>query len=341
MSGPAEAPREPELSVVIPTLGNYGGLRRVLDAYSTQDAPPESFELLVVADLADPDPAAVDEAIGTRPYPIRRLTGNLAGASANRNTGWRAASAPLILFTDNDTIPVPSLVSEHLAWHRRHPSAETAVLGHVRWAKELRMTPFMRWLDHGIQFDFPSIKGVEAGWGHLYSANSSLKRRFIERVGGWDEERLPYLYEDIDWAYRASRFGLRVVYNRRAVVDHLRHDATLEFWKRKVRRLAAVERDFVRIHPEMEPYFFELFSSARRQPRVRGRGERLARFVPRSVPWLGPRVWSATDLAYRQALAPHFLSAWEEADEAAAGSPQLGRSELERSSAGSSPGGPK
>jgi GT2 family glycosyltransferase len=341
MSGSPEAPQRPELSVILSTLGNYDVLRRVLDGYSAQDAPPESFELLVVVDLADPDPGAVDEAIGTRTYPVRRLTGHLPGLSANRNTGWRGARAPLVLFTDNDTIPVAGLVSEHLAWHRRYPSTETAVVGHVRWAPELRLTPFMRWLDRGIQFDFGGIGGDEAGWGRFYGANVSVKKDLLERVGGFDEEGLPYGYEDLDWSYRASRLGFRLLYARRAVVDHLRHDMTLDFWKKRVRRIAVAERQFTRLHPEIKPWFFGLFSQAARQPSVRGRGVRLAPFVPRRMPWLGPRVWDATDLAYRQALAPHFLAAWEEAGTAGVGPAQPDLSELEESSVGSSPGGPK
>jgi GT2 family glycosyltransferase len=303
----------PELSVVLSTLGNYAVLRRVLDGYAGQDAPPGSFELIVVVDQADPNPAAVDEAIGHRPYPVRRLTGRRPGLSANRNTGWPAAKAPVVLITDNDTIPVPGLASEHISWHRRFPPEEVAVVGHVRWAPELRITPFMRWLDHGFQFDYPSINGIEASWTHLYGANSSIKKRFIERVGDWDEVRLPYLYDDLDWAYRASKVGLRVVYNRDAIVDHLRTDATLEFWKEKMRRLATTEHQFTQIHPELEPWFHRLFSQAAEMPPASGRGVRLASFAPRWVPWLGPRVWRSADLAWKQALAPHFLAAWEEA----------------------------
>ena len=341
MSGPGQGAQRPQLSVVLSTLGNYDVLRRVLDGYSGQDAPAQSFELLVVADLADLHPDAVEAAIGERAYPVRRLTGHVAGLSANRNTGWRAARTPLVLFTDNDTIPVPGLISEHLAWHRSHPGEELGVLGHVRWAPELRVTPFMRWLDRGIQFDFAGIDGTEAGWGRFYGANASVKKSLLEKVGGFDEEGLPYGYEDLDWSYRASGLGFRPVYARRAVVDHLRHDMTLEFWKKRVRRIAVAERQFTRLHPEIRPWFFELFGQAVRQPPVRGRGVRLAPVVPPWVPWLGPRVWSATDLAYRQALAPHFLEAWEEAGAAGAGRAQPDLSELEGSSAGSSPGGPK
>jgi GT2 family glycosyltransferase len=315
---------ELELSVVLSTLSNYAVLRQVLDGYARQDAAGGSFELIVVVDQADPSPGAVDAAIGRRPYPVRRITGRRPGLSANRNTGWRAAEAPIVLITDNDTIPAPRLVSEHIAWHRRFLEEEVAVVGHVRWAPELRVTPFMRWLEHGYQFNYPSIRGTEASWTHLYGANSSIKRRFIERVGDWDEIRLPYLYDDLDWAYRASKLGLRVVYNRDAVVDHLRTDATLDFWKQKMRRLAVAEHRFTQIHPELEPWFYRRFSKAAQRPPVRGRGARLVSFVPPWVPWLGPRVWRSADLAWRQALAPHFLQAWEERV-SVAGAPQADR----------------
>jgi GT2 family glycosyltransferase len=316
----------PQISVVIPTLEGYDLLRRVLDGFSRQSAPDGSFEVLVVVDSADPRPEAVAEAIGSRPYPVRQLTGRRPGASANRNAGVSGARAPLVLFTDNDTVPTRSLLSEHLAWHRRHPEPEVAVLGRVRWAPELRVTSFMHWLDHGMQFAYPHIRANDAGWGRFYSANASVKREFAERVGGFDEERLPYLYEDLDWALRGSRLGLRVLYARRAVVDHLR-PMTLDYWKGRVPMLAAAERAFVKIHPEIEPYFHTKFSRALEWSPSSGRGVRVARWVPRWVPWLGNRAWRSRDIYFRQALAPDFLRAWEGA--------QPDRSELEESSAGS------
>lgn len=310
---PGGADTAPRLSIVLSTLGNYEVLARVLDGYARQTAEPGAFEMIVVADQADPEPESVDAAIGERPYPVRRITGRMPGLSANRNTGWREARAPIVLITDNDTIPVPGLVEEHLAWHARQPAEEVAVVGHVRWATELKKTAFMKWLDQGMQFDFGTVDGDRGSWGHLYGANSSIKRSFIERVGDWDEVRLPYLYDDLDWAYRAKEHGLQVRYARDAVVDHLRHDANLEFWKQKMARLAQTERKFTEIHPELDPWFFRMFSFAARQPRPRGRGARMAEYVPGWVPWLGPKVWGAADLWWKQQLAPYFLEAWEEA----------------------------
>jgi cellulose synthase/poly-beta-1,6-N-acetylglucosamine synthase-like glycosyltransferase len=307
----------PRLSIVLSTLGNYPVLKRVLDGYDRQTAPAGSFELLVVADRAEPDLDAVDAAIGERSYPVRRLVGVVPGLSANRNTGWRAARAPVVLFTDNDTIPVRRLVAEHLGLHDRHPEERVAVVGHVRWAKGLRVTPFMKWLDDGVQFHFGSLSGDEASWAHLYGANSSIKRSFLERVGGYDEERLPYLYEDIDWGYRAREHGVRVLYNRRAIVDHWR-PMTLEVYRSRAPQLAATEWQFCQMHPDVPPWFFQKFSDAVARPQARGRGARMARFVPHWVPWLGGRVWSNADVYWRQQIAPHFLEAWEAA---VAGSP--------------------
>ncbi|MGH2953246.1 MAG: glycosyltransferase family 2 protein [Solirubrobacterales bacterium] len=342
-----------QISVVLSTLGNYDGLGRVLDGYERQHPAPDGFEVIVVVDAAEPDLGAADAAIGCRPYPVRRLRGAVPGLSANRNAGWRAATAALVLFADNDTLPEPQLVAEHIEWHTEHPAEEVAVLGHVRWARKVHVTSFMHWLDHGIQFDYPSIEGIEAGWARFYGANVSLKRSFIERVGGFDERRLPYLYDDLDFGYRASKLGLRVLYNRRATVEHLR-EVDLPYWQQRMDRAATAEREFVRKHPELEPYFFRMFSHAAELEPASGRGRHLIRLVPRSVPWLGERVWTSADLYYRQQLAPYFLEAWERQESESA--PAEGRIVapylLDRDAVGSpsgegsqpggsSPGGPK
>jgi GT2 family glycosyltransferase len=309
---PPEAGK-PRLSVVLSSLGNYETLEKVLDGYARQSARADDFEVVLAMDAADPEPESVRRAIGTRPYRVNLIQGARPGLSENRNAGYRAAAGPLVLFTDNDTIPVKGMVAEHLSWHERYPDEATGVLGKVRWARELTVTTFMRWLDTGIQFDFANITGVDAGWGRFVGANVSLKRSFVLRVGDFDQEHFPYGYEDTDWAYRASKLGFRLMYNRRAVVDHLR-PMTLEFWQKRARRVAASEHMFTALHPEMPPWFFTRFSAAVAAPPARGRGIRLAPFVPRWVPWLGTRVWRSVDMFYKQALAPPFLAAWEEAE---------------------------
>jgi GT2 family glycosyltransferase len=330
----------PAVSIVVPTVDRHEVLARSLERLRRQNADPESFEVIVVVDAQERNPAAVaDVAAGALPR-ARVSVAERAGASAARNVGWRAAQGPVVLFIDDDVLAAPALVSAHLRWHERHPETEVGVLGRVVWAKELRVTPFMRWLDGGVQFDYARIEGIEAGWGRFYTANVSVKRDLLDQVGGFDEDRLPFGYEDLDLAYRMSRRGFRLLYNPHAAAEHL-HPMDVEFWRRRMRRVAFAEREFVRLHPEIEPYFHRMLSQAASAPQARGRGIALARWVPRWIPWLGPRVWASVDLAYKQALAPDFLEAWDEAGRGA-GIPQPDLSErASGSSGGRSDSGPK
>ena len=223
----------------------------------------------------------------------------------------------MVLFTDNDTIPVRRLVSEHLEWHAAIPARRSPCVGHVRWAREVKVTPFMKLARHGVQFHYGELREARRAGRHFYGANSSIKRSLLERVGGFDEERLPYLYEDVDWGYRAREHGVRVLYNRRAIVDH-RRPMSIDVWKARAPQLAATEWQFCQMHPDVEPWFWQKFDDAVARPRARGRGAQAARYVPRWMPWLGPRVWKAADVYWRQQIAPHFLESWEAA---VAGSP--------------------
>lgn len=306
-------PGAPELSVVIPTLRRQGVLRRALDRLEAQDTPPEAFEVVVVADAREEDFEAVAKAVAGRRYEARALQSDVAGASAARNRGWRAARAPLILFIDDDTLSLPSLVSEHLAWHRDNPQDEVGVLGHVDWAAELTVTPFMRWLDRGLQFGYGNIQGREAPLTNFYTANASVKRAMLERVGGFDEAEFPFRYEDTDMARRMAPFGFRLLYNPNAPGEHL-HAVTLEAWHRTVAIVARAERRFMRRYPDATPFFFNLFTRPAEPLRWRALGARLAPIVPATVPWLGPRVWARARATYRQELAQPFLAAWARAD---------------------------
>lgn len=302
-----------EVSVVIPTLGRPRRLTRALDRLARQQrVDPGKFEMLVVTDARGSNRGAAAP-VGDRPYRVRALAATIAGASAARNLGWRNARAPIVLFLGDDILARPNLLAEHLSWHRHHPEPEVGVLGSVEWADELRVTPFMRWLESGIQFDYNTIVGCEAKWWHLYTANVSLKRAMLERVGGFDEG-FPFLYEDLDLGKRLDEEGFRLLYNRRAVGEHL-HETTVADWQARVALVARAERRFVSKHPAVQPHFFKLFERASRRPPARGRGARLASVVPRGTPLVGPRVWASAEAVYLKALAPHFLAAWHANDD--------------------------
>jgi hypothetical protein len=275
------------MSVVIPTSGR-GPVERVV-------ARLAGVEVIVVADAAAPD------------VPAATLRAGRPGASAARNAGWRAATGDVVLFLGDDILAGPGLVDAHLARHRLHPASEVAVLGRVEWARELRVTPFMRWLERGIQFDFGGIDGEEAGWGRFYTSNASVKRSALEACGGFDEEAFPFHYEDLDLARRAA---LRVLWAPEAVAEHA-HPQTLDSQRARMEGIAAAERRFVERYPDVRAHFREALLPALAVAPGHGWGARLAGVVPERVPVLGPAVWRRADLWWRQQLGAAFSSGWE------------------------------
>jgi GT2 family glycosyltransferase len=264
---------------------------------------------------------------------VRLIVAPRVGVSAKRNHGFRDARADVVLFMGDDILGARSLVARHIDWHQRHPEQELGVLGHVRWARELEVSAFMRWLDHGPQFDYPSIDKPDLGWGRFWTANLSLKRAMLERVGGFDESYI-FAYEDLEIGMRLYEAGFHLLYEPRARAEHL-HPTTLESWKARMATVAVAERRFCAEHLEVAPYFYNMFSLALRRPPSRGRLAAMARWVPKRIPIIGPKVWSGADWYFAQQLAPTFMAAWENAQAEAEGS--LGGSKP----GGSEPGGPK
>lgn len=282
------------LSIVVPTLGRSGTLGRCLERLAAQDA--QGVEVIVVADATAPD------------VPQASLRGVRPGASSARNAGWRAAQAPLVLFLDDDVLAEVGLAAAHLAAHAAEPADQVAVLGNVRWADELRVTPFMRWLDRGFQFEYAVLgAGMDVGWGRFYTANVSVKRALLEHAGGFDEDSFPFHYEDLELGRRLHDLGLVLRYVPAARAEHLSFP-TPESYRERMAAIATAERRWLARHPDLRPHFHDLLAEAAAHPPARGRlGRLLAGRLPGRV---GAYAWARLDLHYRQLLAAAFLESW-------------------------------
>src|SRR5688500_18176629 len=105
---PAANGAGPRISVVIPTYHRPDLLRRCLTAVMGQRLPHDAFEIIVVDDGHDDETRELvaSMAQGLHPAPLLRYLRPDAGRgpAVARNAGWRAANAPLIAFTDDDTV---------------------------------------------------------------------------------------------------------------------------------------------------------------------------------------------------------------------------------------------
>lgn len=289
----------------MPTMRRRDELAACLKALEDQTLDRSRFEV-VLADDAAGEPAE------TRPVPdwVRVVRADVPGASAARNAGWRAAHGDVVVFLDDDIRARPDLLARHMAHHEAHPEEQASLLGRVVWAPELELTPFMHWVEDGVQFDYGSI-GDQAQWWHLYSCNASVKRSLLERVDGFDEVNFPFGYEDLDLGRRMSEHGIEVTFDEKAIGDHL-VPITLEGFENRMPRIAESEWMWIHRWPEFPPFFRNKVVLREDEPRARGRGVKLILRIPRGVPVIGEYIWKSADAYYLQRLAPHFMKVWRE-----------------------------
>ena len=190
---PAESP--PRVSVVVPTHQRPALLRRCLRALGQQSLGAGAYEILVVDDgRQDATRDVVQELAAAPGAPhIRYLRPEHGrGPACARNLGWRAARAPVIAFTDDDTIAHADWLAHGVAALAAR-AAWCALAGRV--LVPLEGGPSQRPSDH---------ERMTQGLQHaeFVTANAFVRRDALERIGGFDERFLRAWREDADLQFR-------------------------------------------------------------------------------------------------------------------------------------------
>ncbi len=198
----------PEVSVVVASHRRPERLGRLLDALAEQTVG--TFETIVVH---DDGPGETEALLHDHPLPGLRHIAFAPGegtAARMRNRGWRAASAPLVAFTDDDCRPAPAWLERALAIARAHPGA--IVQGATR-PDPSEWDRFDRHLFlHTVVVD-PPTRFAE-------TCNIVYPRSVLEAIGGFDERFLLPVGEDADLALRARRSGAGLAPAPDALVHH-------------------------------------------------------------------------------------------------------------------------
>ena len=246
-----------KISVVVPTHNRKEILKRTILSLLQQSLNPHVYQIIVI------DDGSTD---GTEDTILRHFGRNLQdpilflrqpnkGANAARNWGIEHANANIILVINDDAIPGSNLLELHLQKHLTYPRGNIAVLGNVEWSPETPATPFLRWLTHGgPQFAFHQIRGQqEVSWRYFVTANVSLKKTFILENGPFDEDFLG-AHEDTEFAWRAHKNGMRLIYCEDALTFHL-HPQTLAEVTRKMVLVGEMTHLLLQKHPELISHF--------------------------------------------------------------------------------------
>jgi glycosyltransferase involved in cell wall biosynthesis len=185
-------------------------LGRVLDAcFEQEDA---SFEVVLVDDGSSDGTSEVIEAAKARarvPFTVvAQANGGLARA---RNAGIAVSKGERIIFIDDDILPMPNLVVEHL--RAAAGNSDLVVRGGVIEVESFDRLPAPFW----------SMRNYSANW--FWTSNVSAPRSRLDLVridsGQWfDETFSEYGWEDIELGLRLREAGTRAVFNKRALAYH-------------------------------------------------------------------------------------------------------------------------
>lgn len=204
------------LSVVIPTYNRRQQLQQVLQGLCQQTLPASQFEVIVVADGCQDDTAEFLHAYHP-PYALTPLIQANQGVARARNDGWRAAKSDLILFIDDDVVPTPTLLAQHLAHHH---TPQTIVLGPMLSPPQHQLPPWVDWEQMMLMKQYNDM--VQGKWAptarQFYTGNTSIGRHWLERSGGFD----PHFHraEDVELAYRLADLGAQFHFNPQAIGYH-------------------------------------------------------------------------------------------------------------------------
>ncbi len=201
-----------DVSVVIPTFNRQAALSRCLNAM------PHDVEVVVVDDGATD---GTGEVVNRCQHPKLRYVKQLnRGPASARNAGIQAARGGLIVFTDDDCVPLDPWPWPLVERMKREQDSVAGVGGRVIPFKD---GVFSRY------YTFHRILEPPESCSYLVTANCLYRRDALELVGGFDEGIKHPGGEDTGIAVKIRDAGLGLVYEPRAIVRHEYRESLVDF----------------------------------------------------------------------------------------------------------------
>jgi GT2 family glycosyltransferase len=223
MASPQSQPTKSlSVSIIIPTFNGGSRIGNCLDSLLKQTAGRDA-EILVVNDGSTDN----TESVVGRYSGVRLINQANRGPAAARNRGAEEAKGTIILFTDDDCVPMPDWFCAML-----EPFSNPEVIG----AKGIYRTRQRSLAARLVQLEYEDRYRLMAGRPFIdfvdtYSA-AFRRDRFLE-MNGYDTRFRVAGAEDADLSYRMSARGWTMKFVPAAVVSHT-HPATVwQYLKKK------------------------------------------------------------------------------------------------------------
>jgi len=201
---------DPDLTLVIPTLGRVL-LRGVLESVIAGDRWPA--RVVIVDQGRQAGIEDLSREMNSRGLPVTYIPSARTGRSAGLNDGISRAETTFVAITDDDCPVAPDWI-ERLG-ERLRAHAPAIVTGRVDPGEgEVQLAVVTTLAEH-IQHR-PSLR-----FDRLSGGNMGMPVEVVRRIGGFTEAPAMRTAEDGEFAYRALRAGIAIVYAPEVIVRHL------------------------------------------------------------------------------------------------------------------------
>lgn len=214
-------------------------LGRVLDACFEQTANGDSYEVVLVNDgSTDSTSEVIERARSRATCAFETIEQPNAGLATARNAGIARARGKRIIFIDDDVLPLPNFVEEHLRSEDRFPGR--IVRGGAINVESFDDLPPPVW----------TLRNYSGNY--FWTTNVSVPLATLRKVGAFNEGFSEYGWEDIDVGLRLRFAGVRATFNPRALVYHYKPRPTRKSVEGMLRQARAQARTAVQLeglHP--------------------------------------------------------------------------------------------
>jgi glycosyltransferase involved in cell wall biosynthesis len=202
-------PNKMFISIIIPYFNVETTLRKCLDSIAAID--DKEFEVILVDNGSQDRSKEIAES-----YPFQTYNySSIKSAGAARNFGVSKSKGDILLFIDSDVIVQPDIVKQARSSFLKDPTI-CGVIG--MYSKRTTGTGF-----------FSVYKNLESHYAHFSfdkpfisfaGFTGAVKKSVFDELNGFDLTFRGATVEDVEFGYRLSKAGHRIVLDKNLVVTH-------------------------------------------------------------------------------------------------------------------------
>jgi len=210
------------ISVIVPAYNAEDTLGACLEALLDQTIAKSEYEVIVVDDGSTDRTQEV-----ASNYGVRLLSQPNQGPGAARNLGAHHARGDILLFTDADCVPARDWIERIVA-----PLADPEIAGVKGVYRTQQRSLVARFVQLEYEDKYRRMQRQRyIDFVDTYSA--AYRRSVFEANGGFDPAFPRASGEDVEFSYRLSRRGYKLVFAPDAVVYHRHVDSIAGYFRRK------------------------------------------------------------------------------------------------------------